>query len=235
MTAPDVSAARVDIEIWDKFPTYTAQLVVLSGITNQASNEFSEAVLSSALEQAISRLQQTPLDELPQVKLWRDAFNSFGVKPKDGRSSFEALLRRIDKGLPRINLLTDIYNALSIKHLVPIGGENFDQYQGSPRLVVADGSEPFDTMANGEPVQTNAAIGEVIWRDEIGVTCRRWNWRQCVRTRLTEETTNALFIFDGLGTNSDEETAAAASELIELTSELWPSQKVTKVTLSQNF
>lgn len=234
MTAPDVLTAQVDPEIWDKFPTYTAQLVVLSGITNQASNEFSEAVLSSALEQAISRLQQTPLDELPQVKLWRDAFNSFGVKPKDGRSSFEALLRRVDKGLPRINLLTDIYNALSIKHLVPIGGENFDQYQGSPRLVVADGSEPFDTMANGEPVQTNAAIGEVIWRDEIGVTCRRWNWRQCVRTRLTEETTNALFIFDGMGTNSGEETAAAASELIELTSELWPSQKVTKVTLSQN-
>ena len=235
MTAPNVSAAQVDIEIWNKFPTYTAQLVVLSGITNQASNEFSEAVLSSAQEQAISRLQQTPLDELPQVKLWRDAFNSFGVKPKDGRSSFEALLRRIDKGLPQINLLTDIYNALSIKHLVPIGGENFDRYQGSPRLVIADGSELFDTMANGEPVQTNAALGEVIWRDEIGVTCRRWNWRQCVRTRLTEETTTALFIFDALGTNSGEETSAAASELIELTSELWPSQKVTKVTLSQNF
>jgi DNA/RNA-binding domain of Phe-tRNA-synthetase-like protein len=27
--------------------------------------------------------------------------------------------------------------------------------------------------------------GEVIWRDDDGVTCRCWNWRQCVRTRIT--------------------------------------------------
>lgn len=234
MTTPDIAAAQVDSGIWDRFPTYTAQLIVLSEIKNKPSNEFSDALLASTQKVAVNRLQQVSLDDLPQVRLWRDAFNSFGVKPKDGRSSFEALLRRIDKGLPQINLLTDIYNALSIKHLVPIGGENFDQYQGAPRLVIADGTELFDTMANGEPVQTNADSGEVIWRDEIGVTCRRWNWRQCVRTRLTEETTTALFIFDGLGTDSVDATSAAASELIDLTSQLWPSQEITKVTLSQN-
>jgi DNA/RNA-binding domain of Phe-tRNA-synthetase-like protein len=38
----------------------------------------------------------------------------------------------------------------------------------------------------------------VIWRDAEGVTCRRWNWRQCVRTRITEETRNALFLLERL-------------------------------------
>jgi DNA/RNA-binding domain of Phe-tRNA-synthetase-like protein len=38
--------------------------------------------------------------------------------------------------------------------------------------------------------------GEVVWADEVGVTCRRWNWRQGRRTRLTESTTSAWFIID---------------------------------------
>ena len=38
----------------------------------------------------------------------------------------------------------------------------------------------------------------MIWRDDAGVTCRCWNWRQCVRTRITRETTSAMFILDGL-------------------------------------
>ena len=46
---------------------------------------------------------------------------------------------------------------------------------------------------------STATAGEIVWRDDAGVTCRRWNWRQCVRTRLTEATTEALFIIDGLG------------------------------------
>lgn len=41
-------------------------------------------------------------------------------------------------------------------------------------------------------------IGEVVWRDDAGVTCRRWNWRQGRRTALTEESTTALFIIDAL-------------------------------------
>ena len=45
--------------------------------------------------------------------------------------------------------------------------------------------------------------GEVVWRDDDGVTCRRWNWRQCARTRLTTQTTRAVFILDALGAMDD--------------------------------
>ncbi len=43
-----------------------------------------------------------------------------------------------------------------------------------------------------------AAPGEVVWRDDAGVTCRRWNWRQGRRTALTEATRRAFFVFDAL-------------------------------------
>jgi DNA/RNA-binding domain of Phe-tRNA-synthetase-like protein len=96
---------------------------------------------------------------------------------------------------------------------VPIGGEDLTGYRGAPRLTIATGDEPFDTIANGEPVLHHAEPGEVVWRDDAGVTCRRWNWRQCVRTRLTIATTDALFIIDGLGPDAQERSGAAADDL----------------------
>ena len=77
-------------------------------------------------------------------------------------------------------------------------GEDLDGYQGPARLVRADGSEPFDTVAAGQPITEHPLPGEVVWRDDAGVTCRLWNWRQCSRTQLTPRTTTALFILDGL-------------------------------------
>jgi len=55
------------------------------------------------------------------------------------------------------------------------------------------------------------------------VTCRRWNWRQCTRTRLTAQTTRALFIVDGLGEGAADRVAAAADALEDHLRLGWPS------------
>ncbi len=163
----------------------------------------------------VRRLDGAPPESLPEIAAWREAFLSFGVKPRQARSSVEALLRRVDAGLPRIDRLTDLYNAVSVEHLIPVGGENLDHYVGPPRLVRAVGDEPFDTMADGEPTTVTADVGEVVWRDDLGVTCRRWNWRQCVRTRLDESTTTILFILDALHPLDTERLETAGSALVD--------------------
>jgi DNA/RNA-binding domain of Phe-tRNA-synthetase-like protein len=81
------------------------------------------------------------------------------------------------------------------------------------RLVRAAGDEPFETTAAGEPVVESPAPGEVVWRDDAGVTCRRWNWGHCTRTRLTAATGRAVFVLDALGPMSDETLAAAGDAL----------------------
>ena len=123
-------------------------------------------------------------------------------------------MRRVDAGLPRIDRLTDLYNAVSVEHLIPVGGEDLDSYAGPPRLVRATGDEPFDTVADGQPITVTADPGEVVWRDDLGVTCRRWNWRQCVRTRLGEDTSSILFILDALHPTTTEQLHAAGDALV---------------------
>ena len=98
-------------------------------------------------------------------------------------------------------------------HQIPLGGEDLARYTGAPRLVRAAGSEPFDTVADGIAVIEHPDPGEVVWCDDAGVTCRRWNWRQARRTQLREDTTAALFILDALDPVADQALLAAADDL----------------------
>lgn len=79
----------------------------------------------------------------------------------------------------------------------------------------ATGEEEFETTRSGEPAVEHPSPGEVVWRDDAGVTCRRWNWRQCLRTRLTESTTRAIFIIDMLAPMTGADAAATGDALID--------------------
>lgn len=229
-----LDSCAVSADVWKAHPDYVAMLVVVEGIKGGASDDRSEALLLEAEASAAELLAAMPIEEVPEVQAWREKFLSFGVKPRVAKSSFEALLKRCATGMPRVDLLTDAYNAISVINLVPIGGEDLDAYQGPAQLVVADGTEAFDTRENGEVVNAAPEAGEIVWRDDAGVTCRRWNWRQCVRTHLTDSTSTALFIFDGVGEGAKERVESAASQLTETFSAWWPGVTVTSREFSGN-
>jgi DNA/RNA-binding domain of Phe-tRNA-synthetase-like protein len=208
-----LAGAFIDAAVHDLRPDYRALLVAVDGLQPAPSDSGSEELIASA-EAAVRALGEQPIEALPHVAAWREAYRGFGAKPQRTRSSLEALLRRARTGLPRVNRLTDLYNAVSVLHRVPVGGEDLAAYDGPPRLVRASGAEPFDTVADGEPVVEHPEPGEVVWCDAAGVTCRRWNWRQGRRTRLHDDTATALFIFDALDPMTDSELDAAADALL---------------------
>ncbi|HUC58631.1 MAG TPA: phenylalanine--tRNA ligase beta subunit-related protein [Streptosporangiaceae bacterium] len=216
--------AVVEESVRELRPDYLALIVVAAGLRPGPSDAATDALLAEAETEAKAALAAagseagagsggTGAGDLPAVADWRLAYQAFGAKPKRTRPSVEALLRRVDTGLPRIDRLTDVYNAISVKHLLPAGGEDLDEYVGHARLTRAKGDEPFDTTKDGEPVIDYPEPGEVIWRDDAGVTCRCWNWRQCRRTRITGSTTTAVFILDGLAALGKDGLLAAGAEL----------------------
>ncbi|HBQ0703243.1 TPA: B3/4 domain-containing protein [Klebsiella pneumoniae] len=131
---------------------------------------------------------------------WADVFQKLGAKPKRTPCSADALRKRVlrDGTMPALDPIVDLYNAVSLRYAVPVGGENISAYQGSPRLAVANGTEPFDTVKEGETAVEYPSQGEVIWCDDTGATCRRWNWRQGIRTRLGVDAQQMWFILESL-------------------------------------
>jgi DNA/RNA-binding domain of Phe-tRNA-synthetase-like protein len=217
-----LDAARVDDAVFALRPDYRAMLVAADGLVAGPSDEASDALLEAAEAAAREALGDEPPEQLPHAAAWREAYRSFGAKPQRTRNSLEALLRRAATGLPRVNRLTDIYNAVSVMHQIPLGGEDLVRYDGPPRCTRATGDESFDTVVDGVVVIEHPDLGEVVWRDDAGVTCRRWNWRQARRTQLREDTTAALFILDALEPVTDDALRAASRNLAHHLSRLGP-------------
>ena len=231
-----LAGATVDAAVSGLRPDYRAVLLTADGHEGGPSDATRERILADAEATARRQLDGQPPEQLPHPAAWREAYRAFGAKPQRTRPSVEALLRRLDTdGPPRIDRITDVYNAVSIAHLLPIGGEDRDAYVGPPRLVRADGTEPFDTTASGQPVVEHPEVGEVVWRDDDGVTCRRWNWRQCTRTRITTGTSSAVFILDALDPMSDDAVHTAADALTDALLALSPDAAVHRRLLPPSW
>jgi DNA/RNA-binding domain of Phe-tRNA-synthetase-like protein len=219
----------VDEAVHAAHPDYVALVVVAAGVQNGPTDAASDALLGDVeAELRASGLERAA--DHPHVAAWRAAFSAFGSKPSRYPSSAEALMARVLKGqaLPRVNALVDLYNAVSVRHVVPLGGEDADRLDGALRLTVAAGGEPFEARDDGADRDAVRA-GEVVWRDDVGVTCRRWNWRQGRRTQLTEATTRAFFVFDRLDGMPHDELHEAADELCALLLARRPDAQLTRI------
>lgn len=222
-----IEQVTVDASVFELQPSYCAGLMVIAGLPSGPCDADSEAALIMAEQRMHEEGDTTGND---QVEAWREAFRSFGAKPNRTRPSVDALRRRAAKaGLPRINRVTDLYNAISVEHGVPIGVEDIDHYVGPLRLTRAAGGESFVTTDHGEPITEDVDAGEPIWRDDEGATCRRWNWRQTTRTALTETTQNAVFIVDVLGPDAE---ATALAVLEELRAAIAPNASAATRTIT---
>jgi len=216
------------------FPEYAVLILYVRELRNGASDQASEVRLRAAEMRARDAFGEQKAAAHAHIAAWRTAFGRFGAKPSRYPCSAEALLSRVLKGqeLPEINAVVDLYNAVSIEQVLPVGGEDWDELRSELVLKVAQGDEPFVPIGGAEDAVEFPEPGEVIWADSSGVTCRRWNWRQCQRTMLTPETRNAYFILDRLAPYPIENLRAAGDALQQLLEERSPGCEIERELLT---
>jgi DNA/RNA-binding domain of Phe-tRNA-synthetase-like protein len=206
----------VDFQIFERFPALILGVVAVTGIDNKGeSGELKTLLQESEAEIGRNYLSES-LSQHPKIQAWRRAYSEFGAKPKKYKSSVESLYRMVLKGtgLKPINKLVDAYNFVSLKHMLPLGGDDADKIDGDIRLQLAKGGEPFIPLNSqeSEPAQP----GEVVYLDDKEILCRRWNWRECDKTKMTEETSNAVLVVEGLPPAGVNEIETAAEDLSRL-------------------
>lgn len=219
----------IDPAIFTLAPGFRAMSIAVEA-TPISRPEVASDALKSACQQVI---QDDVLWADAHLAAWAEVFRAFGAKAKRTPCSAEALRKRVlrDGTLRAIDPVVDLYNAISIRYALPVGGENIAAYRGAPRLVIADGSERFDTVKEGEVVYESPEPGEVIWRDDQGVTCRRWNWRQGVRTRLDASVHQMWFILESLPAMPISALQQASDELVSGLQQMMPGAQIGKTLI----
>ena len=205
---------------WELFPDARIGVVVAHGMhpTAEVPEEDARAIarrLAEANSAADAHLNSNTISQNEVVAVWRDAYQKFKTK-KGARCSVENLLKRVLKGNPvgSITPSVDAYNAVSLAYALPVGGEDIDAMDGDIRLGITEGGDAFRALGEDEDAPTFA--GELCYRDDAGAICRCWNWRDGVRTALTDESGKAFLIIESVDPARADDLQAAIDELAEL-------------------
>ncbi len=205
---------RIDPRIFQNYPGTVVGVVAAHNINNGKSNEAIKQLFEKELEAVRATIKLESLIEHPHVAPWHDAYKHFGVKPKKYLPSIENLLRRALKGesFGSINSLVDLYNIISLRYLLPAGGEDLATIVGNIELTIAgDNEKAINLLGESEPRAPQ--IGEVFYKDDNGAICRRWNWKEADRTKLTLDTKDAVLVFEALPPVSREIVEATINQV----------------------
>ena len=204
---------KIDPAIFATFPGLHIGIVKAKGVDNRGDCPEILEKIKKIQREIRDNFDMGTFSDHPKIQNWRDAYTLFGTKPKKHRSSVENLYRMTLEGrdLHAINRLVDIYNYASLCYMVPVGGDDLARAEGDILLRFAKGDEPFLPLGSDE-LQT-ARKGEVIYADEREILCRRWNWRESEKTKMTEETQDVLLVSEGLPPVTAEEIEQIITDL----------------------
>lgn len=223
---------------WEVLPRASIGVIVARGLkpASAVSAEDAEAIaalLQEANLAADKHLTSETISENEVVKVWREAYRSFKTK-KGARCSIENLLKRVLKGNPvgSITPSVDVYNALSLKYALPVGGEDIDAFVGDVVLDVTEGGDAFRPL--GEDEDDPTLPGEVCYRDDAGAICRCWNWRDGVRTALTDDSRNAFLVIECVDASRLGDLQAALDEFSQLMERYFDAQITAKSIVTKD-
>ena len=206
---------RLDPSVTALLPELSVGVVIAKGFDNRRSAEEAARLLADAVAAAQARIGDAEIPSLPEIAPWREAYRAFGVKPSKYRSSIESLYRSAASGSVRsINPLVDLYNVVSLGAGSPAGGEDLAALAGDLVLTRANGGEAFVPLglAEGQP----AIPAEIPFPGEAGAICRCLNWREADRTKLTDDTTDAVLFMECVDPAKLPDIERACTELASL-------------------
>jgi DNA/RNA-binding domain of Phe-tRNA-synthetase-like protein len=203
-------------EVSGAFRAFRVAVALLRGLEQgERASAGIAAFVSAAEADALALLADRAPADLPEIQAWRAAYRAFGSKKTSYRNSCEALLRRLGQEgkLPRVLPLVDLYNALSVKYRIPVGADDLAKLVPSLAFRPARPGDSFFDLASEPPRDDPPPPGEIVYADAEKCLCRRWNWRQDARSRVTAETRDAVVVLQTLEADGAERLSAAAEDL----------------------
>lgn len=204
---------EVKPEVFELLPHYIVGVVCAEGVDNHGEHPEIAEFLAQSVAACEASHEGVKAKQAPEVQPYREAFRAVGINPNRYMCSIEALMDRIckKKGMPSVNPLVDLGNAVSLKHELPIGAHDWGTIEEALTVRKAGAEDTFVPFGGGD--QDNPKEDEVVYVSGNQVRTRRWTWRQSEIGKITEETSDILFPVDGFSDFNAEQVKAACQEL----------------------
>ena len=203
-----INSIEISEKVLSRFPNMSMGYLIAENIVNEPSNEL-DILINNRLN-SLAGLKS--VEQSAGVIKWRDVFSQMNAK-KGKLSSIESLLSMYleNKKLPNINPIVNYYNSLSCFWGLPMGAYTIDNLpDGEIALREARKNEEFTPI--GSKLIEKTSNGEIVYSSGSTVICKLWNNKDADISKITSESKNILFIFDG----ADEEQKEKIQEGISI-------------------
>lgn len=203
---------KVSDELFEKLPAACFGVVVAKEIDNSRNYPEIDRMLDTYISSAAEHFGGKKVKEEPDIVPYREAFRTLGINPNKYMCSIEALFTRIakGKGMPHINPVVDLGNAISLKYALPIGAHDL---RGVEEMDVRS-SVPGDTfLPFGGNTEETPDAGEMVYAVGSQVRTRRWTWRQSEHGKIEPDTSCVFFPIDGFTDFNQDKVVSARDDL----------------------
>ncbi len=204
----------IEKNIFSRFLDFKRGLIIVNDIENYSFNQR----IGNLLNEQIELKKRKSFMEHEFVRAWDEIHRGFGSNPNKFLPSIKSLLKRVERGdqIPFINSVVALFNFISLKYLIPCGGDDIEKVEGNLKLGFATGNEFFVPLGGTE--QENPFPGEVIYYDDLSkkIMCRRWNWRNGDFSKIEEESKRIVINVDGAGIVPESIVIQARDEMAKL-------------------
>ena len=224
----------IENKVFETLNDMCVAVIVAKGIDNSKKIDEISSMLKDSITNAEKEFENIKVKESEYIKCYREAFQKLNINPNKFMCSIEALLTRISKkkGMPEINAVVDLVNAVSIKYKLPMGAHDLDSMKEDFYIrysVNGDIFLPFGET-NTEEVDNN----ELVYVTSNDVRTRRWIWRQSEHGKIIETSSNIIFPIDAFIGVNDDKAIKARDELSELLSKFFKCEIKTGLIDAKN-
>ncbi|MEI0518831.1 B3/4 domain-containing protein [Brachyspira murdochii] len=211
----------IENKVFETLNELSVAVIVAKNIDNTKKIDDISSILEENILNAEKDFDNIKVKESEYIKCYRDAFQKLNINPNKFMCSIEALLTRISKkkGMPNINAVVDLVNAVSIKYKLPMGAHDLDSMKEDFYIRYSKKGDIF--IPFGETESEEVDENELVYVSSNDVRTRRWIWRQSEHGKIVETSSNVIFPIDAfLGVN-DDRAISARDELSSLLSKFF--------------
>lgn len=189
----------------------------LGGVSNREADPAFDELRDETLTAILSDLSPEKIKNDPILRGFRGLHEAVGRSNRKNVASPENLLNMLLRQgrLPRVNLLVDVYNLISVKFRLALGAHDLARVTGNIHLRMTTGGEGFWPLGAAEPKFVEA--GEYAYVDDGNDIICRLEVRQVEKTKVTLDTRECFYIVQGNALTDDHHLKAATEELLALT------------------
>lgn len=224
----------VEKDIFEKLPNACFGVVMAKGIDNKKACPEIDLLLDKSIQSAIQHFSGKNVKEDPNILIYRESFRALNINPNKYLCSIEALFTRIakGKGMPHINSVVDLGNAISLKYMLPMGAHDLGGCNEDICIRLAQSGDIF--LPFGGETEESPDLNEVIYAVGQRVRTRRWTWRQSENGKITPSSTDIFFPIDGFVDFNQDRVLAARDELQAIISQIWNCETTVGLINAEN-